>query len=101
MTLTHPHAILLCRHVMSATLIPLILLIMFVAINVVALAAALAAALIVAHPVVIAVVIPLVLATTTLLGTMISPPALQKPFLIAKLANIAVVTDPSSHMDID
>ncbi len=101
-TLTHPHAILLHHHVVSMNLIPLIMLTTTIVINVVALAAA----LVVAHPVVIGitmtatVIVSLVLAPTTSSGIMISPPALQKPFLIAKSANIAVMTEQSSHMDI-
>ncbi len=84
-TLTHPHANPLHHHVVSVNLIPLIILTTFIIINKVTLAAA----LVVAHPVVIgitmteAVVIPLILAMTPLSGIMISPPALQKPFLIA------------------
>ncbi len=63
-TLTHPHSILLCHHVVSTNLIPLMTLMTTVVISLVALAATLAAALVDAHPVVIgimmttAVVIP-------------------------------------------
>ncbi len=105
-TLTHPHAVPLHHHIVSMNLIPCIMLMTTVVINKVALAAALAATLVVAHPVVVSitmtatVVIPLILATTTSLGIMISPPALQKPVLITKLANIAVMMEQLSHMDI-
>ncbi len=110
-TLTHPHAIPLHHHIVRMNLIPLIMLMTTIVINVVTLAAAPTAAppaaLVVTHPVVIgimmtaAVVVPLILATTTLVGIMISPSALQKPFLITTLANTTLMMRQLSHMDID
>ncbi len=72
--------------------------------SIVALAAALTVAPQLVHPVMIVLMMmvvagnPLVQAMTTMLGTMISHPTLQKNFLIIKLESIIVLTAPLSHM---